>query len=94
MREKSGLGGVHCGQFILVTPKSIIPCQLSEDNRHIVLPLVLMLLHSKETWHNMHAFQHGEGCKDPPMKLLSAVLQNFANGRKFFSSQFGSVDLF
>ena len=30
-----------------------------KDNKPIVLPSFLMLLHAKDIWPNMHVFQHG-----------------------------------
>ena len=35
--------------------------QLSKDNRPIVFPLFLMLLHAKDIWGNIHAFLRGGG---------------------------------
>ena len=53
VKTKGQLGSVEswfqlCQRFM--------PCQLSEDNRHIVLPLFLVLLHAKDIWRNMSYF--------------------------------------
>ena len=34
----------------------LTPCQLSKDNRHIILLLFLMLLHAKDIWRNIYVF--------------------------------------
>ena len=35
------------------------PCQLSKDNRPIVLLLFFIFLHAKDIWRNIHVFQRG-----------------------------------
>ena len=38
----------QCGKFVFVTPKRFTQRILSKDNRPIVLPLFLILLHAKD----------------------------------------------
>ena len=48
----------QCGKFVFVTPR-FTPCQLSKDNRPIVLLLFLMFFHANDIWRNIHVFQRG-----------------------------------
>ena len=60
------------GSFLLC--QRFMPHQLSKDNRPIIPPLLLMLLHAKNIWRNMHVFQCGSFAKVP----LQVQTRNFS----------------
>ena len=50
--------------FASMLRQRFTPRQLSEDNRPIVLPLFLLLLHAKDIWRTIHVFQR-DSCPHP-----------------------------